>query len=124
GRVRLWRADDELGPAVPQPAALVVGTPLPSARPRRETELLDLVPEGLMVCDPDGLVAWANGPLAALYGLASPEQAVGPSSSSARHNRTRPRPPSASHDTRMWRPRCSNAYGVVCVRWRWMPAAM
>ncbi len=72
GRLRLWRAGvakpaDE-GRALPAHTAAAA---IDAAR------LLDLAPGGLMLCDEQGRIGWANAAFAALYGLAHAQDAVG-----------------------------------------------
>lgn len=64
GRVRLWRAEN------PVPHATVPGA---SALP---TTLLDRVPDGLMVCAPDGQIQWVNESFVLMYGLLDAAAAV------------------------------------------------
>jgi PAS domain S-box-containing protein len=68
GRVRVWRAMQPLPPAVG------VGTAFAA---ERGNELLERVPEALVVCGRDRRVVWANSSFCALFGVQGPQQALG-----------------------------------------------
>ena len=67
GRLRVWRT---LAPLPAAPAALDFGGTLGG-------ELLEYVPEGLVVCDGSARVLWANASFCALFGLGDRPNVIG-----------------------------------------------
>ncbi len=72
GRVRVWRADEALPPGTQPPPALASTHVHGSA-----LQLLDMVPDGLKICGPDGVVQWVNERFLQLYGLTDAAAARG-----------------------------------------------
>jgi signal transduction histidine kinase/ActR/RegA family two-component response regulator len=72
GRVRVWRADEALPPGTQPPPALA-GARVPASA----LQLLDMVPDGLMICGPDGIVQWVNERFLQLLALADAGAARG-----------------------------------------------
>ena len=68
GRLRLWR--QETAPREAQEGGARHG-------PVDTVSLLDRVPSGLMLCDGDGRILWANGTFATMYGLGDARAALG-----------------------------------------------
>jgi PAS domain S-box-containing protein len=68
GRIRVWRTLEALPEAAPGPGDFA--SPLGG-------ELLDHVPEALVVCGRDGRIVWANAAYCALHGLANRAAVVG-----------------------------------------------
>ena len=75
GRIRIWRADN-LAPQddIPKPL-FFIGSALDS--PPVSTELIDRVPDGLMISGEDGSVEWVNNPFVLMYGLHNRDVALG-----------------------------------------------
>jgi len=75
GRIRIWRADDlVVRDDLPKPL-IFSGSSLDS--PPVSTELIDRVPDGLMICGEDGSVEWVNHPFVLMYGLHNRSVALG-----------------------------------------------
>ncbi|HYF60278.1 MAG TPA: PAS-domain containing protein [Burkholderiaceae bacterium] len=71
GRIRVWRegAIADPGGLVDAPAASA-GAPSPDGLPPEVARLLDAVPEGLALTDPQDRILWVNEPFVLTYGLA------------------------------------------------------
>jgi len=70
GRIRLWRVEAAAGDAHG-------GAPAPTPTADAEADLLDHVPDGLMVADAEMRILWVNEPFVVMYGLLDRAAAVG-----------------------------------------------
>ena len=75
GRIRIWRADD-LSARDDLPKPLILSGSSVGAPPA-STELIDRVPDGLMICGEDGSIEWVNNPFVLMYGLHNRNVALG-----------------------------------------------
>lgn len=64
-RVRIWRASQML-PVEERAAPLNLAD---GSSPMEVRQVLDHVPDGLMICAPDGCIQWVNKPFQNIYGL-------------------------------------------------------
>ena len=75
GRIRIWRADGlPYHDDIPKPL-VVTGSAM--YLPPVSTELIDRVPDGLMISGEDGTVEWVNNPFVLIYGLPNRDVALG-----------------------------------------------
>lgn len=75
GRIRIWRADNLANrDDLPKPLTL---NPSSHEAPPANTELIDRVPDGLMICGEDGSIEWVNNPFVLMYGLHNRSVAIG-----------------------------------------------
>lgn len=72
GRARAWRAA-----ARPDNAALAGLSTATREALEHDTQLLDQVPNGLMICGQDGRIEWVNDAFVLMYGMANRNTAVG-----------------------------------------------
>lgn len=75
GRIRVWRADElAMRDDMPRPLSFSENAfdSLPVSR-----ELIDRVPDGLMICGEDGTIEWVNRPFVLMYGLHNRSVALG-----------------------------------------------
>lgn len=85
GRIRLWRAESIQAEAIQAEAIRAdthTQTPLNLAGNLlddrlRGMEMLDRIPDGLMICGKDGVIEWANEPFVAIYGLHARSLSIG-----------------------------------------------
>ena len=75
GRIRIWRAD-ELAARDDIPKPLIFSGSSMDSR-TVSTELIDRVPDGLMICGEDGAIEWVNQPFVLMYGLYNRMVALG-----------------------------------------------
>lgn len=75
GRIRIWRADELAArDDLPKPLMLMGSS---EAAPPVSTELIDRVPDGLMICGEDGAIEWVNNPFVLMYGLHNRDVTLG-----------------------------------------------
>lgn len=75
GRVRVWRLEASRHSTSASTAA---GLPRGIASPAdADREILDCIPDGIMVCGSDRVVQWVNAPFAQMYGMADRLEAIG-----------------------------------------------